>query len=155
MIDDIIIVEGKNKYIFSDKKEVIEKILGEDYYKLSESEQYERLKLRTLMNATFNGIPARDLRQEGKIQDITDKQYIIWDEETFVLSLSKNNDIVIYEKDKANIFAKGIDKEKLERIGGEYIRINDCANEILQNKIKSLKLENKKEQRNEGNEERI
>lgn len=151
---EIIIVEGNNKYVFSNEKEVVEQFLGKDFYKLSEKEQYQRLKLRTLMNATFRGMPARDIKQGDTIKNVEDMQYIIWDEETFLLSLAKNNDIVMYEKENVNILAKGIDKEALERISKEYIRINDCANEILKKKIDVLGLENHRENKESNPKER-
>ena len=54
------------------------------------------------------------------------------------MSLAKNNDIVIYEKENANKFTKDINKESLERVAKEYIRINDCADELLENILKTL-----------------
>lgn len=89
------------------------------------------------MNAIFKGIPIKDIRQGDVINNIEEQQYIILDEETFLLSLAKNNDIVIYEQENANKFAKDVNKEDLERISIKYIRINDCVNEILQKKIQS------------------
>lgn len=147
------IVESNKKYVFSNEKEVIEKFLGQDYYELNKKEQYEKLKLKTFMNATFRKLPVVDIRQGEVIEDIKEEQYILWDEETFLLSLAKNNDIVMYEKENVNMFAKNINKENLERISNEYIRINDCANELLQNKIQGLTLSNKK--KIEGENEKI
>ena len=106
------------------------------------------------MNSAFNGIQLKDIIQGDVIEDITEKQYIVFDEETFLLSLAKNNDIVIYEKEKADIFTKDVDIDNLKRIGKEYIRTNDCVNTILQNKIQTLHLENKGKNKNDG-EERI
>lgn len=140
-MEKIIIVEGDNKYKFINKNEVIQKFFGKDYHKLSEDEKYQKLRLRTLMNSTFKGIPVKDLMQGDNIKDINEQQYIILDEETFLLSLAKNNDIVIYEQENANEFAVDIDKSTLERVAKEYIRINDCVNEILKSKIKALKVE--------------
>lgn len=153
-MENIIVVEGNNKYVFSDEKQVIEQFLGKDYYQLNKIEQYKRLKLKTLMNATFRGIPVRDIQQGESIENIENKQYIIWDEETFLLSLAKNNDIAMYEKENANIFAKSVKKESLERISKEYIRINDCVNEILQSKMQSLNFENDKKSKEIQSKER-
>lgn len=151
-MNDIIVVEGKNKYTFSDRKEMLEQFLGKDYSKLNKHEQYEKLRLKTLMNSTFKGIPVKDITKGDIVDNIIDTQYIIFDEETFLLSLAKNNDIVIYEKENADIFTKSINKDNLERINREYIRINDCANAILQNKIKSLHLDNKSKEKNDDKE---
>ena len=94
--------------------------------------------MRTAMNSSFRNIQIKDLKKGEKVLDIKEEQYIVYDEETFLLSLAKNNDIVIYEKENANLFAKNIDKSNLERVAKEYIRINDCANELLENKIKTI-----------------
>lgn len=147
------IVESNKKYVFSNKKEVIDQFLGQDYDELNKEKQYEKLKLKIFMNATFRKLPVVDIRQGEVIEDIKEEQYILWDEETFLLSLAKNNDIVMYEKENVNMFAKNINKENLERISNEYIRINDCANELLQNKIQGLTLSNKK--KIEGENEKI
>ena len=141
-MNNIIVVEGNNKYIFSSKKEMIKQFLGKDFLELDSSEKYKKLKLKTLINSTYKGIPIKDIIQGDIIDDITQKQYIIFDEETFLLSLAKNNDIVIYENEKSNLFIKDINKDNLERIEKKYIRVNDFVNIILQNKIEKLNLKN-------------
>ena len=140
-MDNIVVGEWGKKYVYQSKKEMIEQFLGKDYFQLNEREQYERLKLRTLRNAAFANRPIKDLRNGDKIQDIKQDQYIIFDEDTFILSLAKNKDIVIFEKEDANIFAEGVDKANLERVAKNYIIVNDCVDEILERKIKSLELE--------------
>lgn len=136
-MNNIIIVEGNEKYCFSNVEEVVKKYLGNDFYSLEENEKYKRLRMKTLINSTFRKIPIKDLKNGDIVDDITKEQYIIYNEETFILSLSKNNDIVIYEKENANLLAKNIDKIKLERVAKEYIRINDCANNLLKNILKA------------------
>ena len=137
-MENIIIVEEKEKYVFENIEEVVKQFLGKDFYNLNEEEKYKRLRMRTAMNSSFRNIPIKDLKKGEKVLDIKEEQYIVYDEETFLLSLAKNNDIVIYEKENANLFAKNIDKSNLERVAKEYIRINDCANELLENKIKTI-----------------
>ncbi len=141
-MENIIIVEENKKYCFSNIEEVVRKYLGDDYYNLSDDEKYKRIRIKTVMNSCFRKIPIKDLKKHEKIEDISKEQYIIYDEETFLLSLAKNNDIVIYEKENSNLFAKDIDKKSLERVAKEYIRINDCANELLENKLKLYKSRN-------------
>ena len=135
---NIIIVEGKEKYCFSNIEEAVKKFLDNNFYNLSEEEKYKTIRRKTVMNANLRKIPIVDLKKSEVIENIANKQYIIYDEETFLLSLAKNNDIVIYEKENANKFAKDIDKKKLERVANEYIRINDCADELLKNILEKL-----------------
>lgn len=137
-MDNIIIVEGNNKYCFSNIKEIVKQFLGKDFYNLNDEEKHKRLRMRTVMNSSIRNIPIKDIRKNEIIEDIKKEQYIIYDEETFLLSLAKNNDIVIYEKESANIFVRNINKNNLEKLEKEYIIVNYCANELLENKIKSL-----------------
>ena len=137
-MENIIIVEEKEKYVFENIEEVVKQFLGKDFYDLSEEEKYKRLRMRTAMNSSFRNIQIKDLKKGEKVLDIKEEQYIVYDEETFLLSLAKNNDIVIYEKENANLFAKNIDKSNLERVAKEYIRINDCANELLENRMENM-----------------
>lgn len=137
-MEDIIIVEGKEKYCFSEIKEAVEQFLDKDFYSLTEEEKYDKIRRKTMMNAILKKTAVKDLTKGDLVKDIKEKQYIILNEETFLLSLAKNNDIVIYEKENANKFAKDIDKKNLERVADEYIRINDCTDELLKNILKKL-----------------
>ncbi len=137
-MEDIIIVEGKEKYCFSEIKEAVEQFLDKDFYSLTEEEKYNKIRRKTMMNAILKKTAVKDLTKGDLVKDIKEKQYIILNEETFLLSLAKNNDIVIYEKENANKFAKDIDKKNLERVADEYIRINDCTDELLKNILKKL-----------------
>lgn len=139
-MENIIIVEGNEKYCFQNEEEVIKQFLGQDFYKLTEEEKYKRIRLRTVMNASIKNKPIKDLKKGEKIENIGDEQYIINNEETYILSLIKNNDIVMYEREKANIFVKdtykNIEKRKLEKIENEYIIVNYCVNELIENETK-------------------
>lgn len=139
-MENIIIVEGNEKYCFQNEEEVIKQFLGQDFYKLTEEEKYKRIRLRTVMNASIKNTPIKDLKKGEKIENIGEEQYIINNEETYILSLIKNNDIVMYEREKANIFVKdtykNIEKRKLEKIENEYIIVNYCVNELIENETK-------------------
>ena len=135
-MNNIVIVENDEKYCFENIKEIVKQFLGEDFYNLNEEEKYKRLRLRTMRNASFNKLPLIDIKKGEKVKDIEKDQYIIYDEEAFLLSLAKNNDIVIYEKINSNIFLKNnIDKERLKKLDDNYIIINFCANSLLKNKL--------------------
>ena len=139
-MENIIIVEGKNKYCFINLEEIVKQFLGKDFYNLSKEEQYKKIRMKTVMNSTFRKIPIKDLKKGETVTDVSKEQYIIYDEEILLLSLAKNNDIVIYEKENANIFVKNIDKNKLEKFKNEYIIVNYCANELIENKLRKENL---------------
>lgn len=134
---NIIMYENGKLYEYDNLMEMVRQILGKDYYQLSEKEKNEKLKLRTFMNAMMRGIPVEDVSESKELGDIEDEKYILLNEVTFLASLVKNKDIVVYEKITSNQFTQGIEKENLERVSKEYIRINDCANQILEREIKN------------------
>ena len=141
-MDNIVIVENNEKYCFNTLEEAVKQFLGEDFYNLNDEDKYKVLRLKTVRNSVFNNnVPVVDLRQGEEISNIKNKQYIVYDEETFFLSLAKNNDIVLYENKNANIFVKNLNKEEketLEKLDDDYIIINFCADKLLENKMKNL-----------------
>ena len=136
--DAIIVVEDGKKFCYSGKEELVKSILGEDYYNLSNEEKQKRLEICNYRNAGLEQIPIVNINKGEAVNNIKDKQYIVCDEDTFILSLAKNNKLVIYEKENANIFVKDVDKQNLKRISENYICINDCADKILLNLINSM-----------------
>lgn len=141
-MDNIVIVENYEKYCFNTLEEAVKQFLGEDFYNLNDEDKYKVLRLKTVRNSVFNNnVPVVDLRQGEEISNIKNKQYIVYDEETFFLSLAKNNDIVLYENKNANTFVKNLNKEEketLEKLDDDYIIINFCADKLLENKMKNL-----------------
>ena len=141
-MDNIVIVENYEKYCFNTLEEAVKQFLGEDFYNLNDKDKYEVLRLKTVRNSVFNNnVPVIDLRKGEEISNIKNKQYIVYDEETFFLSLAKNNDIVLYENKNANIFVKNLNKEEketLEKLDDDYIIVNFCVDKLLENKMKNL-----------------
>ena len=130
-----VVVEYEKKYEFDKIEDIIKSILGEDYYNLSEEEKYKKLKLNTFMNAGIKNIPIIEMKDTKQTPNIENEIYILKDEMTFLLSLAKNKDIVIFEKESNKVLAKDIDTTNLRKVSEEYIVINDCANQILEKEI--------------------
>lgn len=141
-MDNIVIVENNEKYCFNTLEEAVKQFLGEDFYNLNDEDKYKVLRLKTVRNSVFNNnVPVVDLRKGEEISNIKNKQYIVYDEETFFLSLAKNNDIVLYENKNAHIFLKNLNKEEietLEKLDDDYIIVNFCVDKLLENKMKNL-----------------
>lgn len=141
-MDNIVIVENNEKYCFNTLEEAVKQFLGEDFYNLNDEDKYKVLRLKTVRNSVFNNnVPVIDLRKGEEISNIKNKQYIVYDEETFFLSLAKNNDIVLYENKNAHIFLKNLNKEEietLEKLDDDYIIVNFCVDKLLENKMKNL-----------------
>lgn len=130
-----VVVEYEKKYEFDKIEDIIKSILGENYYDLSEEEKYEKIKLKTYINAVAKNIPIIEMKDTKQTPNIENEIYILKDEMTFLLSLAKNKDIVIFEKESNKVLAKDIDTTNLRKISEEYIVINDCANQILEKEI--------------------
>lgn len=130
-----VVVEYEKKYEFDKIEDIIKSTLGEDYYNLSEKEKYERLKLKTFMNAGAKNIPIIEMKNLGQNPDINKEMYILKNEITFLLSLVKNKDIVIFENENNRTLAKDIDTTNFRKVSGKYIVINDCVNELLEKEI--------------------
>lgn len=130
-----VVVEYEKKYEFDKIEDIIKSILGENYYDLSEEEKYKKLKLKTYINAVAKNIPIIEMKDTKQTPNIENEIYILKDEMTFLLSLAKNKDIVIFEKESNKVLAKDIDTTNLRKISEEYIVINDCANQILEKEI--------------------
>lgn len=130
-----VVVEYEKKYEFDKIEDIIKSILGEYYYNLSEEEKYKKLKLKTYINAVAKNIPIIEMKDTKQTPNIENEIYILKDEMTFLLSLAKNKDIVIFEKESNKVLAKDIDTTNLRKISEEYIVINDCANQILEKEI--------------------
>ena len=141
-MDNIVIVENNEKYCFNTLEEAVKQFFGEDFYNLNDEDKYKVLRLKTVRNSVFNNnVPVIDLRKGEEISNTKNKQYIVYDEETFFLSLAKNNDIVLYENKNANIFVKNLNKEEketLEKLDDDYIIVNFCVDKLLENKMKNL-----------------
>ena len=124
-MDNIVIVENYEKYCFKTLEEIVKQFLGEDFYDLNNEEKYKRLRLKTVRNAVFNNnAPVIDLRKGEKIENIENKQYIVYDEETFILKKKKNNDNIINLKKS----------EKKENIENKQYIVYDEETFILKKK---------------------
>ena len=139
MINNLVIVENETKYVFNNKMDAVKQYLGDNYYSLNSKEKYEEILNRTQRNSMFRSIPMVDLTKGEEVEDLKNPQYLVLDETLYLLSLAKNSDIVIFEKDNVDIFTKGIDKSQMPRVAGEYVRVNDCANQAIQNHIDRYK----------------
>ena len=130
-------INKHNKKIqFSNKESLIKYLLGDTYFQLSDKERVELL--------IYNAF-AKCLNTEYKPVTITksnidtidnEKNFLIYDENTYILSLLLLNKIMLLERKDSNIFASNIDKSKLD---GNYIILNTFAKKLLADYIEKLK----------------
>ena len=126
-MENLIIIEGKEKYKYNDIESLIKGFINERYYNMSETEQKNELEKKAIANTIQDNIKIYNM--ESKAQNYDKEAFILYDEITYILSMLKFNKIILLEKTNANIFGKYINKEN---ITDNYIIVNKFANEIIQ-----------------------
>ena len=126
-MENLIVIEGKEKYKYNDIESLIKGFINERYYNMSETEQKNELEKKAIANTIQYNIKIYNM--ESKAQNYDKEAFILYDEITYILSMLKFNKIILLEKTNANIFGKYINKEN---ITDNYIIVNKFANEIIQ-----------------------
>lgn len=126
-MENLIVIEGKEKYQYNDIESLIKGFINERYYNMSETEQKNELEKKAIANTIQDNIKIYNM--EAKAQNYDKEAFIVYDEITYILSMLKFNKITLLEKTNANIFGKYINKEN---ITDNYIIVNKFANEIIQ-----------------------
>ena len=126
-MENLIVIEGKEKYQYNDIESLIKGFIKERYYNMSETEQKNELEKKAIANTIQDNIKIYNM--EAKAQNYDKEAFIVYDEITYILSMLKFNKIILLEKTNANIFGKYINKEN---ITDNYIIVNKFANEIIQ-----------------------
>ena len=126
-MENLIVIEGKEKYKYNDIESLIKGFINERYYNMSETEQKNELEKKEIANTIQDNIKIYNMG--SKVQNYDKEAFIVYDEITYILSMLKFNKIILLEKTNANIFGKYINKEN---ITDNYIIVNKFANEIIQ-----------------------
>ena len=126
-MENLIVIEGKEKYKYNDIESLIKGFINERYYNMSETEQKNELEKKAIANTIQDNIKIYNMG--SKVQNYDKEAFIVYDEITYILSMLKFNKIILLEKTNANIFWKYINKEN---ITDNYIIVNKFANEIIQ-----------------------
>lgn len=126
-MENLIVIEGKEKYKYHDIESLIKGFINERYYNMSETEQKNELEKKAIANTIQDNIKIYNMG--SKAQNYDKEAFILYDEITYILSMLKFNKIILLEKTNANIFGKYINKEN---ITDNYIIVNKFANEIIQ-----------------------
>ena len=126
-MENLIVIEGKEKYQYRDIESLVEKFINENYFYMDEADRKVELEKRAIMNNLQNKIKICKLN--NKTTNFDKNAFIIYDEITYILSLLKFNKIILLEKTNANILGKYINKENIEE---NYLILNKFADEIMQ-----------------------
>ena len=136
-MENLIAIEGKEKYQYKDTKSLIEKFINKNYFDMSKEERKIELEKKTVANTMLNHIKVITLEKET--ENFDEDAFILYDEITYILSMLKFNKIILLEKTDANIFGKYLNKKYInkENIKDNYIIINKFANEIMKKYLKN------------------
>ena len=136
-MENLIAIEGKEKYQYKDIKSLIEKFINKNYYNMSKVERKNELEKKTVANTMLNHIKVITLEKET--ENFDEDAFILYDEITYILSMLKFNKIILLEKTDADIFGKYLNKKYInkENIKDNYIIINKFANEIMKKYLKN------------------
>lgn len=126
-MENLIVIEGKEKYQYRDIESLVEKFINENYFYMTEADRKAELEKMAIINNPQNKIKICKL--DNKTTNFDKNAFIIYDEITYILSLLKFNKIILLEKTNANILGKYINKENIEE---NYLILNKFADEIMQ-----------------------
>ena len=130
-MENLIVIEGKEKYQYKDIKSLIENFINKNYFDMSKEERKTELEKKTIANTMQSNIKVAKLEKTG---DFDENAFILYDEFCYILSMAKFNKIILLERVDANIFGRYINKENIK---DNYIIINKFANEIMKKYLKN------------------
>lgn len=130
-MENLIVIEGKEKYQYKDIKSLIENFISKNYFDMSEVERKNELEKKAIANTMQSNIKIVKLEKTG---DFEENAFILYDEISYILSMLKFNKIILLERTDANIFGRYINKKNIK---DNYIIINKFANEIMKEYLKN------------------
>ena len=127
MLKKIIIIEDNIEIQCDTQEEVVKALIDENYYNMSNEEKENKMKMKALANCVRNKMKIISNPTQEEIKYL-EEEFIVKDEVSYILSLLKMNNVLLLENKEANIFTKGIKKEKIKE---NYILVNTFAKALL------------------------
>ena len=143
---DLILIVDQEKYQFDTKEDLMQNLLGdkENNYnemKKEEEEKKERRYLKAYINLQGQKEYIIDFKEEVKKNPNIpiNERFLIDNDDMYVMSLLRMNQVVLLENTKSDIFSKEINKEGID---DNYLILNSLkifyANEITNNYGKKI-----------------
>lgn len=137
MLKKLLLIEGRKKFQFDEEKELIEHLLGKNYYKLTKKEQMKLMSINAFFKVVGTKMKVDTLsktKEELKNMNF-ENTFVVYDEKTYILSLLIADRAMLLESTTSNIYTDGLDKSEIKE---NYIIVNKFAQELLINYIKKL-----------------
>ena len=108
-MENLIVIEGKEKYKFDDLESLVKRFINNNYYNMSEDERKIELEKKSIANTMLRKIKVFEL--DNDLSNLDENAFILFDEFTYILSLLKFNIIVLLEKKSTKDFQMIVYKE--------------------------------------------
>ena len=137
---DLILIVDQEKYQFDTKEDLMQNLLGDkenNYNEMTEEEKKERRYLKAYINLQGQKEYIIDFKEEVKKNPNIpiNERFLIDNDDMYVMSLLRMNQVVLLENTKSDIFSKEINKEGTD---DNYLILNSYANEITNNYGKKI-----------------
>lgn len=137
---DLILIVDQEKYQFDTKEDLMQNLLGDkenNYNEMTEKEKKERRYLKAYINLQGQKEYIIDFKEEVKKNPNIpiNERFLIDNDDMYVMSLLRMNQVVLLENTKSDIFSKEINKEGID---DNYLILNSYANEITNNYGKKI-----------------
>ena len=134
-MEKLILIEENNKIKVNSLEELVQKLLSNNYYELNSKEKLKILETKTYQNCILKNIPIIKIEKHNLNINLNQNVFILYDEITYILSLVKNNIMILLEKTDSNIFTKCLDKSNIK---DNYIIVNRFIDDILNNYLSNI-----------------
>ncbi len=137
MLKKLLLIEGRKKFQFDEEKELIEHLLGKNYYKLTKKEQMKLMSINAFFKVVGTKMKVDTLsKTKEELNNMNfENTFVVYDEKTYILSLLIADRAMLLESTTSNIYTDGLDKSEIKE---NYIIVNKFAQELLINYIKKL-----------------
>ena len=132
---NLILIVDDEKYQYDTKEELLQDLLGDkenNYNDMTEEEKEKRRRLKAFINLKGREKYITNYKQESSKKGMfsTDEKFLIDNDDMYVMSLLKMNEVILLEEKNAKIFSAKIDKTDIE---DNYLVLNYYAKDIVNN----------------------
>ena len=116
MLKKLLLIEGRKKFQFDEEKELIEHLLGKNYYKLTKKEQMKLMSINAFFKVVGTKMKVDTLsKTKEELNNMNfENTFVVYDEKTYILSLLIADRAMLLESTTSNIYTDGLDKSEIK-----------------------------------------